>query len=95
MKKKSKYGMPPPTSRKEFEHNVNLVLEQVLQASDEDNLEFIRNSMAFTIPHLERLKYLPNRRINLNTVNEMLRNQANTTHWMSFMSKPEIDIKEE
>lgn len=95
MKKKSKYGMPPPISRKDFEHNVNLITEEILQASDNDNLDLIRNRMFFTIPHLERVKYLPNRRINLNTVNEMLRNQSNMMHWMSMMPGPDFDAKKE
>tara|TARA_R110000868_G_scaffold401123_2_gene676431 strand:+ start:186 stop:476 length:291 start_codon:yes stop_codon:yes gene_type:complete len=85
MKKKNKYGMPPPKTRKEFEHNVNLVLEQLLEASEKDDLEYIKNRMTFTIPHLKRVRYLPNRRLDLNTVNEMLRNQSNMMHWMTMM----------
>lgn len=93
MRKKSKYGMPPPKTRREFEHNVYLVLEQLLKASDRDDLEFIKNSAVFTIPHLRRVRYLPNRRVDLNTVNEMLRNQSNMMHWMSMM--PPIGKKQD
>ncbi|WP_027393241.1 hypothetical protein [Aquimarina latercula] len=95
MRKKSKYGMPPPKTRKEFEHNINLVLEEVFEASDKNNLELIRNRMVFTIPHLERVRYLPNRRLDLNTVNEMLRNQSNMMHWMSMMPPVERVSEEE
>lgn len=97
MRKKSKYGMPPLKTRKEFEHNVNLVLEEILKASDDENLDLIRNRMVFTIPHLKRVRQLPNRRIDLNTVNEMLRNQSNMMQWMSMMPPIEsvLDIPEQ
>lgn len=94
MRKKSKYGMPPPKIRKEFEHNVNLVLEEILKARDDDNLDLIRNRMVFTIPHLKRVRQLPNKRIDLNTVNEMLRNQSNMMQWMSMMP-PDKAVPEE
>lgn len=87
--------MPPPKIRKEFEHNVNLVLEEILKASDDDNLDLIRNRMVFTIPHLKRVRQLPNKRIDLNTVNEMLRNQSNMMQWMSMMLPFEAVSEEE
>jgi hypothetical protein len=88
--KNKKYGMPPPSSRKEFEHNVNLVLEDAKRAFDSGDEQLIRNKLWATIPHLKRVVYLPNRRIDLSTVNEMLRNQANMMDWMKHMPLPQM-----
>lgn len=34
MRKKSKYGMPPPNNRIEFEHNIALIFEERLQKTE-------------------------------------------------------------
>lgn len=86
--------MPPPATRKEFEHNVFLVLEDVLRAIDTKDEELIQNKGWATIPHLKRIKSQPNGRLDLNTVNEMLRNQANMMEWMRYMPPPEIESKD-
>jgi len=85
MKKKSKYGMPPLSSRMAFEHNVYLVLEDVERAVENNDVSQMKNQLVMTVPHLEKVKYLPNRRVDLPTVNEMLRNQANTLNWVKSM----------
>jgi len=86
-----KYGMPPPSSRKEFEHNVNLVLEDALRVMDSGDESLIANKLWATLPHLKRVIYLPNRRIDLSTVNEMLRSQANMMDWMKYMPPPKLN----
>ncbi len=91
--KNKRQGMPPPSSRKEFEHNVNLILEDVKRAFDSGDEQLIQNKLWATIPHLKRVVYLPNGRIDLSTVNEMLRNQANMMDWMKHMPPPKM-IKE-
>lgn len=77
--------MPTPRSRKEFEHNINLVIEDVKRAFDTGDEEFIRSKCWASLPHIKKLKYLPNKRIDINTVNEQLRLQANTMNMMKSM----------
>lgn len=83
--KKSKYGMPPPCSRREFEHNMNLLIEDVKRAFDTNDKEFIMNKCWASLPHIKKLKSLPNKRLDINTVNEQLRLQANMLDWMKYM----------
>ena len=95
MTRKNKYGMPPPTSRREFEHNVNIVIEDVHRALESGDEALIANKAWATLPHLRKVTYLPNRRIDLGTVNEMLRNQANTMNWVQSMDFPPPSEKTE
>ncbi|WP_157480533.1 hypothetical protein [Gillisia sp. CAL575] len=88
MRKKSKYGMPPPKTRAEFERNVNLIIEEIRMAEDRNDDDLLRNRSFFTFRHLNQLQYFPNQRIEIRTINELLRNQANMTNWMSLMNKP-------
>jgi len=84
------YGVPPVKSREEFEHNVNLVAEDLKRAIDSGDEELIRNKAWATIPHLKKVILLPNGRIDLNTINEMLRTQANMMNWMKHMPLPKM-----
>ena len=96
MKKKDK-GLPlmeTPLSRIEFEHNLNLVLEQsnnIMNASDSSIGSFLK----FTFPELKKLKKLPNGRLNLLTISESLRLNANTQNYMMKLGPLEIDETEE
>lgn len=85
--KKNKYGMPPPSTREEFEHNIALSIEVTLFKIDNNQLD--PGFVHMTLPRLKNLKFLPNGRVDLNTVDESLRLQANMQHWMQFMPPPE------
>jgi hypothetical protein len=85
--KRSKYGMPPPSNRVEFEHNIFLVIEDTMRKVESGNEDLIQNVAWATYPHLTKVKKLPNGRVDLTTINEMLRNQANMMEWMKYMPK--------
>jgi hypothetical protein len=89
--KKSKYGMPPPSNRKEFEHNVYLVVEDFNRKVNSGDESLIQNVAWATLPHLKKVKKLPNGRVDLLTINEMLRNQANMMKWMESMPTPSFN----
>lgn len=93
--RRSDVGMPPPTNRKQFEHNINLVVEDLHKAIDNNDEEGIANKYWITIPHLKKVAFLPNRRIDLSTVNEMIRSQANMMDWMQYMPLPKRMIDNE
>lgn len=82
---KSRYGMPPPKTRSEMEHNLNLAVEDFTGKIESKNEDLIRNAMWATYEHLKEVKKLPNRRINMSTVNEQIRLQANMQKWMESM----------
>jgi hypothetical protein len=82
MTKNSKYGMPPPKTRYEMEHNLNLVIEDFNGKIESGNQDLIQNAMWATYRHLKDVKKTPNGRINMITYNEMIRNQANMLEWM-------------
>ncbi len=78
-----KYGMPPPMNRTEMEHNLNLVIEDFNNKINSGKEDLIQNVMWATYPHLKEVKKTPNFRINLLTVNESIRLQANMKKWMA------------
>lgn len=88
MKKKSKYGMPPPNNRMEFEHNIAMITEEGLMKSN--NKEALANFVWAVGDDLKRLKFLPNGRVNLLTINKSLRLHGNSLKWMEFLPPPEI-----
>jgi hypothetical protein len=47
-----------------------------------------------TLTQLKDIEFLPNGRINFNSVDESLRLQANMQHWMKLMPPPEIIKKD-
>ena len=89
--RKSKYGMPPPSNRHEFEHNIFLSIEAALLRIN-NNIE-APGFMYSILPKLAELKPLPNGRINFNQVDESLRLDANSRHWMELMPQPELKIE--
>jgi hypothetical protein len=91
MKKKSKYGMPSPNNRMEFEHNMALIFEEGLIKS-KDKKAFVNFAWAVG-SELKRLKLLPNGRVNLLTINESLRLYGNSLKWMEMLPLPEIRSK--
>jgi hypothetical protein len=90
---KSKYGMPPPNTRADFEHNIDLSFEDALRKLDSKQLDpfFVQS----TLPQLKNIEFLPNGRINLNSIDESLRLQANMQHWIELMPPPEIIKKDD
>ena len=83
--KKSKYGVPGPENRQAFEHNMYLIVEEVNRKIESGDEELIQNVALATLPHLKKVRKLPNQRIDLKTINQQIRLQANSMHWMSFM----------
>lgn len=86
--KNSKYGMPPPSTRMEFEHNVFLTIEMAHRKIEQNQLDpfFVHK----TIPRLRELKYSPNKRLDLNTVDEQLRLESNMLHWSELLPPPDV-----
>ena len=80
--KKSKYGMPPPKTRFEMEHNLNLVIEDFTGKMESKNEDLKQNALLTTCRHLKDVKKTPNGRINMITYNEQIRLQANMQKWM-------------
>lgn len=67
-----------------MEHNLGLVFEDTLKKLNSNKKDLIQSVMIFTAPHLEKVNFSPNGRVNLLTVNEPIRLQANMLDWMSF-----------
>ncbi|MEJ5144732.1 AVAST type 1 anti-phage system protein Avs1c [Sphingobacterium sp. MYb388] len=67
-----------PTSRKEFERNMFFLSEGF-----EKDLIVINKENIKSIKGIENVRYAPNNRANLNTVNEMARLMANTVARLS------------
>ena len=82
---KSKYGMPPPKTRREFEHNIYLLAEDTNRIVESGNDDLIRNFLWATYPHIKGIRNHPNGRINFLTIDEQARLQANTKKWMENM----------
>ena len=85
---KSKRGMPPPMTRREFERNVGLSMEDFSRKIDSGDHKLIANVMWSTGKHLKKLRSLPNGRLELGSIDEMLRLHANSLNWMSMMPIP-------
>lgn len=85
--------MDAPVSREEFEHNINLLREQaenIMDAPESAKGSFIY----FTYPELQKLRNLPNGRINLHTIDESLRLNANTQNFMESLRQMEDEDEE-
>lgn len=80
---KSKYGMPPPKTRREFEHNLFLLAEDTHRIMESDDENLLRNFLWATYPHIKNIKNHPNGRLNFLTIDEQARLQANMKKWMS------------
>lgn len=83
--------MPPPKSRTELEHNLYILVEDTNRKISSGDSGLIQNVLWATVPHLEKVKKSPNNRVNILTVNEMVRNQANMMEWMSHLPPLSID----
>jgi hypothetical protein len=79
---KSKYGMTPPKTRREFEHNLFLLAENTRRIVESGDDDLFRNFLWATYPYVKGIKTQPNGRINFLTVNEQARLQANMKKWM-------------
>ncbi|MDN3707114.1 hypothetical protein QW060_08195 [Myroides ceti] len=80
---KNKYGMSPPKTRREFEHNLFLLAEDTYRITESGDDDLFRNFLWATYPHIKNIKNHPNRRLNFLTINEQARLQANMKKWMS------------
>lgn len=80
---KSKYGMPPPKTRREFEHNLFLLAEDTHRITERGDDDLFRNFLWATYPHIKNIKNHPNGRLNFLTIDEQARLQANMKKWMS------------
>ena len=83
MKQKSKYGMPPPVSRADFEHNIFLLVDELEQHSDDE--KYLANRAWALGDSLENAHYLPNGRIELANIDEKIRIHANMLDWMKYL----------
>ncbi|MDL2289857.1 hypothetical protein LJB95_00440 [Paludibacteraceae bacterium OttesenSCG-928-F17] len=81
--------MPPPNNRMEFEHNIAMIFEEGLMKSK--NEEALANFAWAVGDDLNRLKFLPNGRVNLLTINESLRLHGNSLKWMEMLPPPKIE----
>ncbi|RRJ90834.1 hypothetical protein [Flavobacterium macacae] len=82
MKKTNLGGMPPPSTRIEFEHNIFLSIEEVRYKIENE----IRDPGLFhsIVPSLKKVKALPNNRIDLSTIDERIRLHSNMQNWMEM-----------
>ena len=81
MRKKSKYGMPSPETRNDFEHNINLTIDEINKST---NKSLLQNRMMVMGDSLQKLHKLPNGRINPITVDEKIRLHSNTLDWQKY-----------
>ena len=90
MKQKSKYGMPPPSSRAEFEHNVFLFVDDIEKHIND--VYYLKNRLRVVGDSLNHLRFLPNRRIGLATIDEIIRIFSNMMDWINYL--PPVSIRE-
>ncbi len=79
---KIKYGMPPPQTRREFEHNLFLLAEDTHRLVENGNENRIVNFLRASYKHIKNIKNHPNERINFLTIDEQARLQANMKKWI-------------
>lgn len=84
---KIKYGMHPPKTRREFEHNLFLLAEDTNRIVESGNNDLFRNFLWATYPHIKDIKNHANGRINFLTIDESARLQANMKKWMEMTRK--------
>ena len=81
--------MPPPTTRAELEHNVFLLVDEIERHIDDE--DYLMNRLWALGDSLGRLRYLPNRRIELPAIDERVRIHANMLDWMKYL--PPMEYK--
>lgn len=69
---KSKYGMPPPKTRREFEHNLFLLAEDTYRITESGDDDLFRKFLWATYPHIKNIKNHPNGRLNFLTIDEQV-----------------------
>ena len=81
-----------PISRSDFERNFGILVEMIRNGKFQ-----INNGLTRSIDGLEKVRFLPNGRLNLHTVNESARLMANMAANMKDMPLPEMkqDINSE
>ncbi len=84
--------MPPPTTREDMEHNVYMLVDEMLQNKDDER--FITNRLWALGDSIEHLRHLPNGRIELTTIDERVRNLSNMMGWMKYLPPMTIEGKE-
>lgn len=77
-----------PKSRAQFEHYLN-----ILECKLNDGTVQISSQMELSINGIQRVRFSPNRRVNLLTVDEFVRNLANTTANAAQMTAIKEDLK--
>lgn len=75
--------MPPPTTRAEFEHNVFLLVEDIER--HKNNQSYLENRFLALGESLEHSRYLPNRRIELPSIDERMRLLSNMMDWEKYL----------
>ncbi len=83
MKEESKYGMPIPKSREEFEHNLYNVIDEIINPAGKSPIT--QSRLGSTKDSLLKLKQLPNGRLYLTTVDEQLRLHSNMKYWVKLI----------
>ena len=74
--------MPPPKTRREFEHNLFLLAEDTNRITERGDDDLFRNFLWATYPHIKNIKKHPNGRLNLLTIDEQALMLANMKKWM-------------
>ncbi|WDF66124.1 hypothetical protein [Flavobacterium sp. KACC 22763] len=93
MKKNNLGGMPPPTTRLEFEHNIFLSIEEVKYKVENDIKDYgLYHSV---VPSLRKVKSLPNHRIDMTTIDEKARLHANMQKWMESIQFKDLNKEKE
>ena len=92
MKAASKYGMPTPKSREEFEHNLYNVIDEMINPTGKAFVT--QSSLGGAKNPLSKLKQLPNGRLDLTTVDERLRLLSNMKNWVKLIHSHQIPSDE-
>ncbi len=85
--------MYAPQSRGEFEHNINQLIEEAEHITTSTQ-SVQRSFYIFTYPRLKEVRKLPNGRLDLNTVDESLRLNANTKNHMMNLEPLEGEMND-
>lgn len=83
MKKQPRYGMPTPKTRREFEHNVFLTIDEIRRCEDKPSL--LGNRFQTLGDSLARARKLPNGRVELPTIDERLRCFSNMQECLKYL----------
>ncbi len=79
-----KYGMPSPKNRYEMEHNFYLALEDFNKKIESGDVGLMQNALWATGRHIKNVRMTPNGRVDVGTINEMMRLQSNMMEWMKY-----------